>query len=379
MHKFHNIENTNNTLTALMERVASDAAKKADFLTPTNDLQKFTDPDTKRPVLVIEAKGGEPTRHLDINSVAFQQLAAHCDIETRTARRLQDHYPAEFDTLINAHFQKEPKRKMLRTFLDTDETNGTARALLSDRFKCFDNDNMIQTILPPLMENPAQFQVAQANLSESRLYMRFKSLNQTGAGANLNDIMANGVGFSNSETGMGSVSVYAIMWTLACLNGMQTENKTRSSHITSARDGDDWGLLSGEAKDADNRALNLKLRDLVGAYSSREMFDETLEKMKAAAADVIEGEYSVADTVNNLGTVMRLTKKETSNVLDGLMKTIGQAGYENDRPLSRATLINAMTAAGNVSDIDATDDWQKRGGQLLNMSARDFNRVRLAA
>ena len=375
----HTIENSNNTLTALMERVKSDAAKKADFLTPTNDLQKVTDPDTKRPVLVIEAKGGEPTRHLDINSVAFQQLAAHCDIETRTARRLQDHYPAEFDTLINAHFQKEPKRKMLRTFLDTDETNGTARALLSDRFKCFDNDDMFQTILPPLMENPAQFQVAQANLSESRLYMRFKSLNQTGAGANVNDIMANGVGFSNSETGMGSVSVYAIMWTLACLNGMQTENKTRSSHITSARDGDDWGLLSGEARDADNRALNLKLRDLVGAYSSREMFDETLEKMKAAAADVIEGEYSVADTVNNLGTVMRLTKKETSNVLDGLMKTIGQAGYENDRPLSRATLINAMTAAGNVSDIDATDDWQRRGGQLLNMSARDFNRVRLAA
>ena len=375
MHKFHNIENTNNTLTALMERVASDAAKKADFLTPTNDLQKLTDPDTKRPVLVIEAKGGEPTRHLDINSVAFQQLAAHCDIETRTARRLQDHYPAEFDTLINAHFQKEPKRKMLRTFLDTDETNGTARALLSDRFKCFDNDNMIQTILPPLMENPAQFQVAQANLSESRLYMRFKSLNQTGAGANLNDIMANGVGFSNSETGMGSVSVYAIMWTLACLNGMQTENKTRSSHITSARDGDDWGLLSGEAKDADNRALNLKLRDLVGAYSSREMFDETLEKMKAAAADVIEGEYSVADTVNNLGTVMRLTKKETSNVLDGLMKTIGQAGYENDRPLSRATLVNAITSAGNISDIDATDDWQKRGGQLLNMGQRDWHRI----
>jgi len=375
----HNIENSKNTLTALMERVKSDAAKKADFLTPTNDLQKVTDPDTKRPVLVIEAKGGEPTRHLDINSVAFQQLAAHCDIETRTARRLQDHYPAEFDTLINAHFQKEPKRKMLRTFLDTDETNGTARALLSDRFKCFDNDDMFQTILPPLMENPAQFQVAQANLSESRLYMRFKSLNQTGAGANVSDIMANGVGFSNSETGMGSVSVYAIMWTLACLNGMQTENKTRSSHITSARDGDDWGLLSGEARDADNRALNLKLRDLVGAYSSREMFDETLEKMKAAAADVIEGEYSVADTVNNLGTVMRLTKKETSNVLDGLMKTIGQAGYENDRPLSRATLINAMTAAGNVSDIDATDDWQRRGGQLLNMSARDFNRVRLAA
>jgi len=358
-----------------MQKVQDQAARKADFLTPTNDLQKVTDPESNRPALVIEAKGGEPTRHLDINSVAFQQLAAHCDIETRTARRLQDHYPAEFDTLINAHFQKEPKRKMLRTFLDTDETNGTARALLSDRFKTYDNNDMMQTVLPPIMENDSQLQVVQANISDSKLYMRFKSLVHTGAGANVADVMANGVGFSNSETGQGSVTAYQLFWTLACLNGMQTENKTRSSHITSARDSDDWGLLSGEAQEADNRALNLKLRDLVSAYSSREMFDQVLDKMKAAAADVIEGEYSVADTVNNLGTVMRLTKKETSNVLDGLMSTIGQAGYENDRPLSRATLINAVTAVANTSDIDHADDWQRRGGQLLNMNARDWNRI----
>ena len=371
----HSIENTHGSLTQLMQKVQDQAARKADFLTPTNDLQKITDPETNRPALVIEAKGGEPTRHLDINSVAFQQLASHCDIETRTARRLQDHYPAEFDTLINAHFQKEPKRKMLRTFLDTDETNGTARALLSDRFKTYDNNDMLQTVLPPIMENDSQLQVVQANISDSKLYMRFKSLVHTGAGANVKDIMANGVGFSNSETGQGSVTAYQLFWTLACLNGMQTENKTRSSHITSARDSDDWGLLSGEAQEADNRALNLKLRDLVSAYSSREMFDQVLDKMKAAAADVIEGEYSVADTVNNLGTVMRLTKKETSNVLDGLMSTIGQAGYENDRPLSRATLINAVTNVANTSDIDHADDWQRRGGQLLNMNARDWNRI----
>ena len=371
----HSIENTHGSLTQLMQQVQDQAARKADFLTPTNDLQKVTDPETNRPALVIEAKSGEPTRHLDINSVAFQQLAAHCDIETRTARRLQDHYPAEFDTLINAHFQKEPKRKMLRTFLNTDETNGTARALLSDRFKTYDNNDMLQTVLPPIMENESQLQVVQANISDSKLYMRFKSLVHTGAGANVSDIMANGVGFSNSETGQGSVTAYQLFWTLACLNGMQTENKTRSSHITSARDSDDWGLLSGEAQAADNRALNLKLRDLVEAYSSREMFDQVLDQMKAAAADTIEGEYSVADTVNNLGTVMRLTKKETSNVLDGLMSTIGQAGYENHRPLSRATLINAVTAVANTSDIDHADDWQRRGGQLLNMPARDWNRI----
>jgi len=358
-----------------MQQVQDQAARKADFLTPTSDLQKITDAETNEAILVVEAKGGEPTRHLKMNSVAFQQLAAHCDIEARTARRLQTHYPFEFDNLINAHFNQEPKRKMLRTFLDTDETNGTARALLSDRFKTYDNNDMLQTVLPSIMENDSQLQVVQANISDSKLYMRFKSLVHTGAGANVADVMCNGVGFSNSETGQGSVTAYQLFWTLACLNGMQTENKTRSSHITSARDSDDWGLLSGEAQAADNRALNLKLRDLVEAYSSREMFDQVLDQMKAAAADTIEGEYSVADTVNNLGTVMRLTKRETSNVLDGLMSTIGQAGYENHRPLSRATLINAVTAVANTSDIDHADDWQRRGGQLLNMNARDWNRI----
>ena len=371
----HSIENSNGSLTQLMQQVQDQAARKADFLTPTSDLQKVTNAETREPELIIEAKGGEPTRHLKMNSVAFQQLAAHCDIEARTARRLQTHYPFEFDNLINAHFDQEPKRKMLRTFLDTDETNGTARALLSDRFKTYDNNDMLQTVLPPIMENESQLQVVQANISDSKLYMRFKSLVHTGAGANVSDIMANGVGFSNSETGQGSVTAYQLFWTLACLNGMQTENKTRSSHITSARDSDDWGLLSGEAQAADNRALNLKLRDLVSAYSSREMFDQVLDQMKAAAADTIEGEYSVADTVQNLGTVMRLTKKETSNVLDGLMSTIGQAGYENHRPLSRATFINAVTAAGNKCDIDQTDDYQRLGGRLLNMPARDWNRI----
>lgn len=90
--------------------------------------------------------------------------------------------------------------------------------------------------------------------------------------------MANGLGLSNSEVGAGSVQVYQLFWTLACINGMQTENRNRSSHITSARDSADYGLLSGEAKDADNHALGLKLRDLVKAYVSRELFDEVLTK-----------------------------------------------------------------------------------------------------
>ena len=375
----HNIENSKNTLTALMMKVQDQAARAADYLAPTNDLQKTTTLDGK-PQIVIEASRGEPTKRFDINDTAFGQIATHAGIDTRTARRLQASYPREFDDLTNAIWQKEPTRRMVRTHLASDpmgsSTDGTVRAFVSDKFKTFDNVNLLEACLPQLIDNPAQFQVVSADVSEKRLYLRLKSLEQLGTGANVGDHMANGIGFGNSEVGAGSVAVYQIAWTLACLNGMQTQNKTRSSHITSARDGDDWGLLSDDAKNADNHALELKLRDLVGHYSSRETFDDICNQMRMAALDVIDGVATdVTDVVNNLGKVMQLTKKENSDVLNGLMATIGQSGFEQARPLSRATLVNAVTAVAHRADIDDVDQWQQRGGQLLNMSARDWQRV----
>jgi hypothetical protein len=37
--------------------------------------------------------------------------------------------------------------------------------------------------------------------------------------------------------------------------------------------------------------------------------------------------------------------------------------------------VNAVTAVSHRADIDDVDTWQQRGGQLLNMSARDWQRV----
>lgn len=374
----HHIENENGALMSLMQKVADQAARSADYLAPTNDLQKTTSEDGA-PQMVIEAAHGEPTKILDINSVAFGQLANHADIDVRTAKRLQANYPAEFDALLNAHFEKEPKRKMLRTFAggqQDDPNGGTLRAFVSERFKTFDNANLLQSSLPQLMDSAARWRVVSADISERRMYLRLKSEVQTGTGAAVGDVMANGIGLSNSEVGSGSISVFQIAWTLACLNGMQTANKNRTSHLTSARDTGDWMLLSDEAKAADNQALELKVRDLVGAYASRLNFDEVLDQMRSAAGDIIEGEaVDVTEVVGNLGKVMSLSKKENASVLNGLMATIGQSGFEQDKPLSRATLVNAVTACAHRADVDDVDVWQQRGGALLTMPQRDWNRI----
>ena len=384
----HTIENNKKSLQNLLLKVQDQHARAADYLAPTHDLQKIT-ADNGRPQVVIERRGGEPTKIFDINDVAFGQIASHADIDARTARRLQADYSPEFDALINAIWQKKPAVRMLRThaaemaagdYTGAAVSDGLLRAFVSDKFKTFDNINLMESTLRPLMDNPALFQVVNADITDKRLYLRLRSLNQTGTGANVGDIMANGIGLQNSEVGAGSVSVYQIAWTLACLNGMQTQNKTRSSHITSARDMDDWGLLSDAAKDADNKALELKLTDLVAAYSSRDSFDQVIEQMKQAAADVIDGvAVEKTEVVQNLGRVMQLTKKETSSVLDGLLDTIGQSGYEQGQPLSRATLINAVTAVSHKADTDDVDLWQQRGGQLLDMKPADWQRVAAVA
>lgn len=377
----NSIENSQNTLTRLLEKVRDDAARQADYIAPTHDLQKTTDSNGV-PQVVIEQRGGVPTTILDVNDVSFGQIAGHAGIDVRTARRLQAGYSEQFDGLINAIWQKEPSVRMLRSYEGlalTDGGRGKLRAFVSDKFKTFDNVNLLNSALPQLMESPAQFQVVNATVTDKRLYLRLKSLIQTGDGAGVGDVMANGIGLQNSEVGAGSVSVYQIAWTLACLNGMQTQNKTRSSHITSGRDADDWGLLSDQAKDADNRALELKIRDLVGVYSSRDSFDAVLESMKAAASDVIDADADKAAVVDNLGAVMKLTKKETGDVLNGLLDTIGQAGYEREKPLSRATLINAVTAVSHKADADDVDLWQQRGGALLSMRPADWQRVAVPA
>ena len=381
------LENENRTLEDMLHVIKEQNDMKQDYIAPTNQLQFRTlknEGETAHSQIVMEANQGEPTKILNVNQHCFDQIAQKAEIATPTARRLQQNYPREMDNLINAIWQKENSKRMIRTFENSNHTNpfnydnhtGTARAFLSDKFKTFNNSDLLESALPTLGESDASWKIVNYANTDKKLYIRLKSeVIQSDAG--LNDLMAHGIGISNSETGSGSVAVFGIAWTLACLNGMQTENVTRKAHITSARDGDTWNVLTDETKQADNHSLKLQLRDIVSSYASRDAFDENIEKMKRAKEDVVN--VPMNESVENLGKVLTLSKKETSNVLEGLLQTIGQSGYEQNQKINRATLVNACTAVGNTSDPDNVDFWQRLGGKVLNLGKTDWNRVAMAS
>jgi len=381
------------SLQDLLQSVIDRKATVADFVAPTTALQQRTtvlDGGGVRTDVIREADGGVPTAVLEANPVARQQIASKANIESRTAERLRENYPVEYDGLINAIWQKEPKKVMLRTYEHNatqhdsmvrdglgsalvSPNTGVLRALMSDKYKTFDNDHLLEAVVPTLRDSEAQWKVVKASITDQKMVIRFKSDVITGSGAQVNDVMAHGIGISNSETGHGSVSVFEILWTLFCLNGMQTQKKSRSAHLTSSRsDSDTWAMLTDQSKKLDNQALSSKLRDISAGYASRESFDESCERMRSAAGDVIEGDGQAA--VEALGGVLKLSKSETSSVLAGLLLTVGQQGYAG-QPISRATLVNAVTQAAHKAPLDHVDEWQNLGGRVLDLPANQWSTV----
>ena len=376
------MENSKGTLYSLMQRVQADAARQEDFVAPTRDLQLSTqenDEGPNQPHVVMERSKGVPTKILATNDVAFQQIATKADIDIRTARRLRDDYPQHLDGLINDIWRNEDKGVMVRTYAESGRLStprierGLARAFVSDAFKTFDNKNFLEASLPQLMESDARWKVVNGTVTEKKLYLRLRSEAHQGEAA-VGDAMALGLLCSNSETGHGSVNVQQLIWTLACLNGMQTQKKMRSTHVQSSRGEDSWGLLPDEAKDADNAALALKLRDVVGSFASRESFDEVLEQMRNAHLDTVSG--GAQDTVSALTGILKLPKAAESKILDGLMATLGQSGY-NTGQVTRATLVNSVTAVANRPDTNEDDrqDWMRLGAKVLELPRAAWRQV----
>jgi len=367
------------TLSALFVQVQDQSNRSVDYLASTDQLQQRTieTAQGKTSQIILEQTHGAPTMVLNQNTVAFDQIAQRANIDVRTARRLQSNYSVEYDALVNAIWQKETCVRMIRTFDAAGDELATARAFVSNQFKTFDNSNLLAATLPQLMESDAEWKVWSADVTEKRMHVRLVSERIQGLATGPNDLVKLGFDLTNSETGHGSVAAIQKLVTWACLNGQTFGKLLRSSHVTSARDDAGvWSQLTDEAKNADNLALELKVRDVVATAANQESFDVALAQFRAAGDDLIEGTGQAA--VDQLGAVLRLTKSETSNVMEGLIQTMTQSGYAG-KAVSRATLVNAVTAVAHVASADDVDRWHDRGSEVLNLSPSKWSSIALAA
>ena len=142
---------------------------------------------------------------------------------------------------------------------------GTARAFLSNRYRRIDNLEIATAVLPIIgqMEG-ARFESCQ--ITDSRMYMKVVNT-RLEAEVVPGDIVQAGVIISNSETGMGAVSIQPLVYRLVCSNGMIVNDaQTRRNHVGRVNDMEEsFRLYSEKTLAADDRAFILKIQDTVRA------------------------------------------------------------------------------------------------------------------
>jgi hypothetical protein len=173
---------------------------------------------------------------------------------------------------------------------------------------------------------------------------------------------------SNSEVGLGAVSVDPFRNFLACLNGMVI-NKAglRRAHIGTRLSGDDniAELLADDTRVAEDRAVLLKVRDVVRAAMDAAQFFKWMEQLEATTSRRIEG--NPVEVVELLAAEQQFNAGEKSSVLKYLIE---------GGDLSQYGLVNAVTrTAEDLPSYDRATEFEALGGRLVDLSASEWTRI----
>jgi len=292
-----------------------------------------------------------------------RQVASALGIPAKYYDMMQKQKPDLLADNVNAWFSDKGSSYMVRTL---DYGSGqVARALLSDRYRRIDNLEIASTVLPLFAGNP-DIQVISSEVTESKLYL--KILNTRLEMACVGDIVQAGVVISNSEVGLGAVSVQPLIYTLACTNGMicpsYGERRTHVGRASKATD-DGYEIYTDETKEADDRAFMLKLRDATLAAIEEARFRQIVDKLEESAGAKITGR--VQDVIELTGKAYDLNQPEQDSILNYLIK---------GGDLSLYGLSNAITRTSqDVDSYDRATALEGIGWQVATMPANQWKEI----
>lgn len=290
-----------------------------------------------------------------INNIAHRQFGQHLRIPAQYYDRMRTENPSLLTTNVNSWLRQEPNtRRMLRTL------DGTARAFLSDRYRRIDNYEVAQTVLPIIgaMEGA---KVESCELTDSRMYLKVVNTRIT-AEISKGDVVQAGIIITNSEVGLGSVSVRPLIFRLVCLNGMIAEDgSVRKYHVGRANEADDnFNIYRDETIEADDRAFLMKIEDAVNAAVNQARFTSIVERLRESKEAKIDPP-AVPRVVELTSKEYGITQKESEGILGHLI-----AGGD----LSLYGLANAVTRhAHDVDSYDRSTELEATGYRIATMNS----------
>ncbi len=354
------------TLTQLAQEIERRSKAKLDMVISTKDIEM-----TEAATLVLADHG-----QVAINKVAHDQIATHVDIPRAYYNRMLENDPRLLANNVNTWFRKNPVPRMVRCL------DNTARAMLSDRYRPLENEDLAEAVLPPIME--MGLEVMSSQITDNRLYIKCVDPKVTrelaaiggkfGDGKhNILRMLAPAITISNSEVGQGALAILGGVYDGFCSNlATFGERSTRKYHVGSKHEiaGEDtYALLSDETRRKTDAATWAQVGDVVRAAFDRARFDSLCEKIEGTQKDKIGGDpvQVVKLTTSRFG----LNESTGTSILRHLIE---------GGDLSRFGLYNAVTrAAQDVADYDDATAMERHGAQIIDLPKAEWQVLAEAA
>lgn len=342
---------TGKSLTELAAELERQLDTKKDFVAPTRLLTL----DNTGVNLTLADKGD-----FRLTDLGHDQVGNWAGIPAKYYDRMHKEAPDLLAANVNRWFQDKDEPRMIRTL------DGNARAFLSNRYRTIDNFDIAKASLPVLL-NDGQVKVMSSEVTENRLYIKAVTERLTFE-VKVGDVVQMGIVISNSEVGLGAVSVEPLLYRLSCTNGAIVNNLAmKKYHVGRQNSGLDelYELFQDETRKTDDLAFMMKLQDVV-----KSAFDEVqFEKLRGVLVDSTTRriEAPIDKVLDRVVEKFDLRDRERSGTLMNLVN-----GGDN----SQWGLANAVTyLANSEQDYERATTLERIGGEIMTLPGEQWKEL----
>ena len=351
---------TGRTFEQLRSEVERQSHLKRDFLVPSRGLHMDTGNEMR-----IGDKG-----YFGINENAHRQIAAKLQIPFKYYMRMQED-PSHNILLqqnVNHWLQSTTEQRMIRCL------DGDMRAMLSDRYRVLDNDDLISYLVPMMDAQGEENHLCSSQVTETHLYFKATLPDQkyvipaVHTGGKDYEVEA-GFTIKNSEVGKSSLQFLPSLHNPHCHNISTYGSRFKKFHLGERLEGAEgqtaWEFFSDETKQASNQAVWLQLRDTIQAAMNGGLYEGIIDKVRDARGDHIEG--NIVEAAQEITRQTKLTEVEGKAVQNHFIK--GQ-------DFTRFGLSEAITrTAEDVPSYDRASELEVIGAQVIELPQRQWETI----
>jgi hypothetical protein len=306
-------------------------------------------------------------------------IADKLSIPVAYLRRLREEHLGLYDANVNGWLEQQPGRQLLIRTLRAQEVDseGVARAVLSQRYRFVDNLDVLLAVLDGIHNAGADVQVGKCDLTERRMYVQIASNSVaaraqtllrdyvspfTGARGADNPLVFAGFVLSNSETGHGSFSITPRLIAQVCSNGYTiTRDAMREVHL-GGRLGEGVVRWSADTQRTAVDLISKQAADAAATFLTGDYLTDALGSIERRAGVPVR---DVPATVRYVAAQLRFTEDQQATILDhfigGTDRTAGG-------------ILQAVTSAAQVQDdADAAYEMERVGLRAMTLAAAHQN------